>query len=143
MLAATVMSDQDDQIPPRTYTDARGKFAKNNPGRPPGVKDRRAVVKEEFLKWWIDGDELALDLPAGVSKLKPMQDRFRALASSGDENIRARIETHMFDQAFGKAKESVDVFHHGEIVEGASDAMRDFWSNRGVVPGLLAPEQVQ
>lgn len=123
--------------------DAKGRFGANNSGRPPGVKDRRALVKEEILKWWIDGDELALELPAGVQKLKPLQHRFRELAADKDPNIRARIETHMFDQAFGKAKESVDVFHHGEIVEGAVDAMSDFWTNRGTVPGLLVPEHVQ
>ena len=99
-------------------------FVAGNPGRPKGIKDRRSQVKEELLKWFISGDR-----HQGPGKLKPFHQRIRELANDADSSVRLSLERHFFDQAFGKAKETVDVFHQSAVVADARSHMKDFLSS--------------
>lgn len=108
--------------------DARGRFGAGNPGRPPGIKDTRTKGKEELLELFRVGDPAA--------GLKSQRDRLIALANSPDEGIRFRLEIEIFEQMYGKAKESVDVFHRFDAIDEAAEMMDEanVWQGRDVDP---------
>ena len=47
------MDDHEENVGNRPYTDPQtGKFTKNNPGRPEGVKNKFTRIKEEIVGLW-------------------------------------------------------------------------------------------
>lgn len=123
--------------PSELYQERKGgKFAKNNPGRPPGSKGSRTQRKESMFQLFEFGEK-ANDRK-GKAELKPRIERIKELLADKDPNIRMQAERFVWEADYGKAKQTVDVFHQSQVVEDAREKMREFVESGGLraVPEL-------
>ena len=104
----------------------------NPAGRKPGLKDRRSERKEglfALIEYGARGDRRK-----GTKALPPRHERIRELLTSPDHNVRLATERFFFEHDFGRAKQSVDVFHHSAAIDEADELMRESgtWDPRAV-----------
>lgn len=89
-------------------------FEKGNPGRPPGIIDRRSWAKREVLDYLAKGDE----------ELLPREERLKQLLNSPEHSIRFQTEKLIAEHDWGRPKETVELSGQVSVGELIAEAAR-------------------